>query len=284
MKSNAGTYLLSIIDHKQYYHIDGTDIDLYIDKAAENNFRERNPQLGLVEAVCEEDNPFGLKVGDIVAVNHRTFFRAEVGPHRGFIYQDHVEWEGKLLFKVNPYFIFFKYNNRTPEVLPGYVICEAVEEVDELKYEQNEAKFFHVKSFAQVGTIKYGNGIYQPGKKVLVKKSAFYLITLDKVDYFKVRESEIVAFIDGDETIPTDGNEVVEYYQDELKHAIFDLSTVKKNNHVTAKRQDGTLIQVWRNNGVPYNGKWVIDADCYIFAWRHGMRESNLPLGKRIRI
>lgn len=280
IQSYPGTYLLSPIDHKQYYHIDGTNIDLWISKRSENNFRERNPQLGRVEAINESDNPCGMRAGDIVAVNHRTFYKAQVGENAGFVLQDdHTEYEGRRLFRVFPESIFFKYNNHTPEVLPGYALCNEVDELEELKFEQNKAEFFYVKSFSQQGVVTHGNNV---GKRVLVKKNAFYLITLDKVDYFKVKESEIVALIENGEAIPTEGNEIVEYFDDEIKHAIFDLSHMKKNNNVTAKLPNGSLAQVWRNNGVAFGGKWLIDDEMILWRWKDGMLNVDAPIGERI--
>jgi hypothetical protein len=110
-QSYPGTYILSMIDHKSEIEISG--IILTIINSAQNNFRDRNPQLGKVEFICDTDNPLGLKVGDTVAVNHRTFYTAQAGPqgHR-FQYQDHTEYEGVKLFRPLTEHIYFKYNNQ----------------------------------------------------------------------------------------------------------------------------------------------------------------------------
>src|SRR5580698_1041611 len=89
-------YLLSMVNHKETYELTD-EVTLHIDKRFENNLRERNPQLGRVECIGD-DNPYGLEVGDIVAVNHFTFY-GDIGSDKGYILKDHVEVDGVKLFK-----------------------------------------------------------------------------------------------------------------------------------------------------------------------------------------
>ena len=239
-------YLLSPIDHKSV--ING----LIIAKEYENNLRERNPQLGIV--VCDKG---GLKKGDIVAVHHFSFC-SEIGKDKSFLWQEHVEHDGKKVFKVPADKIYFKYNNKTPEVLPGFCICKDVEELKSLNMDANTGVFSWSKRFDKSGYCTHGK---YAGKHVIVKNFAFYLITLDGIDYFKVREDEVVL-ADGE---PTEGNHLVEYI--EHKHELFDLSAMRANNVRARDVKTGEEMQVWRNNGVEWNGKWVIDNEMIIWMY-----------------
>ena len=262
MRTRPGTYLLSLIDHKSEIEIAG--IMLTIINSAQNNFRDRNPQLGKVEAICEDDNPLQLVVGDIVAVNHRVFYKAQVGAqgHR-FEYQDYCEWGGIKLFRPLTEHIYFKYNNKTPELLPGNIICHKVEEHDILGFDVNSGAFLHNKEFKQEGVVLIGNDTYPVGSKVSVLKHAFYLITLDKVDYFKVMESEVVI-LDGK---PAPGYFAVEYLEEEKEHALLDLSAMKKSGMVNAITDNGELVYVWRGQGLLLGNKRVINEDN--IAWHY---------------
>lgn len=286
MKSSPGTYILSMINHKETYEVT-EDIHLFINKSFENNLRDRNPQLGIVEAICEEDNPYNLIVGDIVAVNHFTFY-GDIGKDRSFTLQPHFEYEGKKYFKVLGRNIFFKYNDKTPEIIGDFILCKDVKENDTLNFDPNTGNFFHTKEFTQEGVISHGNEKYPNGERILVLKSAFYLITLDKIDYFKVKQSEIVAFIKDGQAIPTDRNLLIEYVEKEDNHFL-DLSLMKKDNNVTAKiikgeikhpkrimewgisdtNIIGMLLRVWRNQGVPYDGKWIIDDEMILWKYEN---------------
>lgn len=282
MKANPSTYILSPIDHKKTVELT-PDLSIYIDKSYENNLRERNPQLGTVEGICD-DNPYNLKVGDIVAVNHRTFY-GNIGENKGFIAKDHFEIDGKKYFKVLTEQIFFKYNNKTPELLGAYIICEGVKERVELKMEANkDLNFYRQKEFKQRGTIMYGDEYLPKGTEVLVLKNAFYLITLDRIDYFKVRKDEVVAKIINEEAIPVGKHLVIEYVPEITTHAFLDLSMVKKPNTVKAKVLSGPsltpkqmirfklegnpvigeTILAWRNQGVEFNGKRIIDSEMIV--------------------
>lgn len=268
MRSATKIYLLSLINHKEEYQLTD-DVVLYIDKSYENNLRERNPQLGRVEAL-PEDNYLGLSVGDTVAVNHFTFF-GDIDKERRTTLKSHVIHEGIKLFKANERQIFFKYNDKIVEPLPGYEVCCNVKEIFELKFIDTTASIERNKKFDKVGTIAYGE---RSGTNILVKSNAFYLITLDGIDYFKVRQDEIVATIKDEIITPELDTLLVEYLPEKI-HAFLDLSLCKPLNNITTRVlvsrikgiEPGELIQVWRNNGVEYNGKWLIDEE--IICWRY---------------
>jgi hypothetical protein len=295
MRSYKGTYILSPINHKETYKLTD-DTEIFISKKFENNLRERNPQLGIVEAVCE-DNSYNLNVGDIVAVNHFTFY-GDIGKDKSFILQDHVEYEGKKLFRVIPRQIFFKYNNQTPEPVGNFILCQNVEEKETLGFDPNRGTFFKTNYFDQKGTVAFGNDKFKKGDEVLVLKSAFYLVTLDKVDYFKVREDEIVAKeIDG-EAVPVGNNFMVEYLPDEYQNGYSPLlvgTGVHITNNVSAtvtkvsnepvlsevllayteekelgwrgEVAAGDKLQVYRQQGVPFNNKWIINQDNVVYSY-----------------
>lgn len=248
---HQGTVLLSPIEHKTEANIGS--VILQISNQYENNLRERNIQLGRVES-----EGHGLIVGDIVACHHFTFY-GDVSGNGGFVWQEHFEQDGVKYFRVPISNIYFKYNNKTVEELPGFMVCHDVKELKSLHMDADTGEFSWNKKFDKVG--KWGE------KNVVVKSFAFYLITLDRVDYFKVREDEVVL-IDGE---PTKGNMVVEYIE-EPPHPFLDLSLVKKPNNVRCRVfksayngiSEGDELLIWRNNGVEWDGKWVIDEDIII--------------------
>lgn len=295
MRSYKGTYILSPINHKETYKLTD-DTEIFISKKFENNLRERNPQLGIVEAVCD-DNPYDLKVGDIVAVNHFTFY-GDIGKDKSFILQDHVEYEGKKLFRVIPRQIFFKYNNQTPEPVGNFILCQNVEEKETLGFDPNQGTFFKTNYFDQKGTVVFGNDKFKKGDEILVLKSSFYLITLDKVDYFKVREDEIVAKVIDGEAVPVGNNFMVEYLPDEYQNGYSPLlvgTGVHITNNVSATVTNvsnepvlsevllayteekqlgwrgevsvGDKLQVYRQQGVPFNNKWIINQDNVVYSY-----------------
>lgn len=281
MKSLPSTYILTPIDHKSTAEV--ADTTLWIDKSYENNLRERNPQLGVVEAICD-DNPLQLAVGDVVAVNHFTFY-GDIGQSRGFQLQPHVEWDGKRLFRVLPRQIYFKYNSAIPEPIGDVVICTDVAERDILGFNPNTGDFFHSFEFEQRGEVLCGIG-FDKGDEVLVLKSAFYLITLDKVDYFKVMRNEIVATVRDGVATPVGNNCIVKYRPDEYQNGYSPLlwgTGISIGNNVTAdivtlpqgrSVQDftpllidgGDGVQVYRNQGVPFGDCWIVTPDTILYA------------------
>lgn len=251
MKSLPNTYLLSPILHKDSYELsDGTI--LAIDKSFENNLRERNPQLGRVEAV-PDNNWLSLEVGDVVAVNHFTFF-GDIGEERGFTMKDHVEVDGVLLFPAVERQMFFRYKKGKAEVLPGHLLVEQrIEPIEHFGvYFGDETNWYCT------------HGIYS-GKKILTLSNAPYLITLDRTEYWKVREDEVV-WVDGE--VVRDCM-VVEYLP-EAKHVLWGVS---KPNNVRVKcisgKLEGEELQVFRNQGVRYGDGWIItDEDQIIGIWK----------------
>ncbi len=286
MKATPQTYILSIIDHKAQIAL-SEDVTIQIDKSFENNLRERNPQLGRVEAVCDE-NPLGLQVGDIVAVNHFTFY-GDIGENKSFTLQPHFDYNGKTHFKVYPRQIYFKYNYRVPEPVGDVILCVGVETKTSVGFDPNSGQFFHTSEFVQIGTVAYGNGEFKKGDSVLTLRSAMYLITLDRTDYFKVLRREIVAKVVDDTPIPVGDNIVVRYRADEYQNGYSPLlygTGIQMSNNVmadviavpTGRRVEGMVqmtvsgyasegVQVYRNQGVPYNDVWVVSApDSVLYA------------------
>lgn len=252
MKATNNKYLLSPVLHKDSYQLTD-DIVIAIDKSFENNLRERNPQLGTVEAI-PDNNGLNLKVGDIIACNHFTFY-GDIGKDKSFTFRDHFEHDGKKYFPATEFQMFFKYNDKTPETLPGYILCEYRIEVEE---------HFGVY-FGEIEKIFCTHGIYE-GKEVIVLKNAMYLITLDKKEYYKVREDEVV-WADGKVV----GNNLLVKLLPEKQHEIF---TIKTNNQtavaLTALNNImiGDIIQIYRNQGIETPSGLVIQEDTVIGVWQ----------------
>ena len=135
MRSPNGNYILSMIDHKGKVMIG--DVELLVSKQWDNNLRDRNPQLGVVEFA-----PGGseLKPGDIVACSHFTFY-GDIGPDKSFTLQSHVEHDGKKLFFAEPYKIYFKFNNNIPEPIKGIKIAYDVKEKEDITFNPNTGEF-----------------------------------------------------------------------------------------------------------------------------------------------
>lgn len=278
MVANQGKYILSMLDHKRVHKLaDGTEI--YLLAEYNNNLRERNPQLGVVEAI-PDGNWLELAVGDTVAVNHFTFC-GNIGKDKGYILKEHFEMDGKKYFPAVETQIFFKYNNKTPQVLPGYVLHTGVEEKKTLHQDPNTLEFYYTSEYGQRGVITHGNGIYQPGKESIVLKNAFYGITLDGAAYFKTKESEVVAFVEDGEAAPTGNNILVEYLPEEFQSNYLygkriglwlDWQSYKNCDAKVIKGRvkhciewnvrkpglSGRILSVFRNQGVKFNGQWIL--------------------------
>lgn len=277
-----GYYLLSMIDHKSSVEVAG--ISLLVNNTYENNLRERNPQLGIIEGL-PEDNTLNLSIGDVVAVHHFSFYGdVSKGTRTGITYQEHFEIDNKKYFRIRQEWIYFKYNNKQPEPLPGYIICTGVEELKHLNMDANTGEFSWNKKFDNKGTVLYGGDELPTGAQVLVLNYAFYLITLDRIDYFKVRTDEVLALVGEHNPIPF-GKTVMVQYKEEKAHAFLDLSFVKKPNNLEAMVIDtggkcddwlkgGDKVQVFRNNGVLYENYWLInDPDIILWKWLSDKRE-----------
>lgn len=280
MKALPRTYILSPILHKDSYTMDN-GIVLFIDKSYENNLRERNPQLGRVEAL-PDDNWLSLCIGDIVCVYHFTFY-GDIGKDRSFTFKDHYEEGGIKYFPVKEEQMFFKYNNRIPEMLPGYLLCNGIAERDILNWNPNTCEFFHTKELEQRGVVTHTDGSFEIGSDVLVLRNSFYSITLDKVEYFRVRRREIVATIENDEAIPTDDNLLVEYLPtEEQSHYKYWKSKGVEIDWRNYKNVDarvirgggkkvfglpwvtdssGDILMVYINQGVKWKDMWVLTDD-----------------------
>ena len=279
MKSLPNTYILSPILHKDEVELSG-GVTLSIDKSYSNNLRDRNPQLGVVEAVNAEANPLNLTVGDIVAVNHFTFY-GDIGANKSFNLQPHVPYEGRNLFKATPTQILFKYNNKIPEAVGDVIICTGVKEREILGFDPNAGAFFHNYEFEQRGTVLCGGG-FSRGEEVLTLRYAMYLITLDRVDYFKCLRSEIVATVRDGVAYPTDGNFVIEYLPDEYQNGYSPLlvgTGVHIVNNVTARVVAGSCepdlwvqgeanhVQAYRNQGVQLGNQWIVNKDNLVYGY-----------------
>lgn len=285
MKANKGTYLLSMIDHKAEYQLND-DITLQIDKTFENNLRERNPQLGVVEAICEE-NDLNLKVGDIVAVQHFTFY-GDIGPNKSFTLQEHIEIDGKKYFRVYEWGIFFKYNNQIPAPVGNFILCDKI--IGEKVNEYNEdGIWIGSKEYEHKGIVTYGNDNFKEGEIVIVLKNAFYSITLNKKEYFKVREDEVVGIFKGDKLVPKGNNLLIEEEKEiphpfliglkkinNLRATLIDIGDGVKKITTTCKKEFylcsgnifnveiGSVLRVYRNQGVKYKEQRIIDIDSLI--------------------
>lgn len=257
MKANKGTYLLSMIDHKAEYQLND-DITLQIDKTFENNLRERNPQLGIVEAL-PDDNFYNLKIGDTVVVHHFTFY-GDIGANKSFQLQDHITCEGKKLFRVYEWGIFCTYNNGKIQPVDNFILCNTVDED-----KSQSGIILESKPHKNKAIVTYGDNDLKAGDTVLVLDNALYSITLDKHEYFKVKKDEVVAILKGDEIVPVNGNMIIEYLPE--KENMLDLSWCKKTNNVTAKKESGELLQVYRNQGVKYQDKRIIDSEMIL--WKY---------------
>ena len=260
MKAKNNKYLLTPILHKDSYQLTD-DIVIAIDKSFENNLRERNPQLGTVEAM-PDNNFLNLKVGDVVACNHFTFY-GDIGQDKAFTFRDHFEHEGKKYFPATEFQIFFKYNDKQPEVLSGYILCEYNIEVEE---------HFGVY-FGEKESIMCTHGIYA-GKEVIVLKNAMYLITLDKKEYYKVREDEVV-WVDGRVV----GDNLLVKLLPEKQHEIY---TLKTNNQtaiaLTALNNImvGDVLQIYRNQGVETPQGYCIPMDTVIGIWEDSTQFNDI--------
>lgn len=229
--------------------MDGTI--LAIDKSFENNLRERNPQLGRVEAV-PDDNELGLSEGDVVAVNHFTFY-GDIGANKSFKIQDHVTDGGRMIFRATLRQMFFKYNDKIPECFEDYILCTKHTEPEE-----HFGVYFGDKT-SWVCT----HGAYQ-GSEVVTLKNAPYLITLDRKEYYKVRKDEVVwaGGVVGE-------NLLVRILPDK-EHAIH----VLKTNNQTAialtslgEIMIGDVIQIYRNQGVETPDGYAVGAETIIGTW-----------------
>lgn len=259
IKTKRYHYLLSpILDHKEKYDLNG--IEIHIAKEYENNLRSRNCQIGIVEAV-PETNPLNLEIGDRVFVNHFTF-HGDIGDNRAFELEEHVDYEGKKIFKVPEKKILFKYNNEVIQVVGNTIILEAI---------YSEAQTSSVikvdpKQYKDRGRVIYGNDDYKVGQTVFVERNALYDLELKGEKYFKVFSNEIVGIEQGDEILPTEGRVVLED-EESFTSDFLDLSFVKKKGTVKAK--------IVKKGKISKNNDWIKEGDIVLRGRDYGVRYKN---------
>jgi len=245
MKASKGTYILSIIDHKSEYDLGGVTIQ--IEKQYENNLRERNPQLGKVEGL-PDDNWLSLEIGDTIAVNHFTFY-GDIGKDKSFTLKDHFEIDEVKYFPAKANQMFFRYNDGIPEPFDEYVLCD---------YFEDEYEKFGL--YLTRKGIRCTHGEYA-GQEVYCLKHSMYAIELDKKVFYKVRKDEIVMV--GEELRP--GWNIVQPYPETFVDII---GWTPPNNH-RAKcikgDYEGQDIQVFRGQGVEYEDYRIIDEEMICF-------------------
>lgn len=261
MKALPNTYLLSPILHKDTFELaDG--VIIAIAKSFENNLRERNPQLGKVEAL-PDDNWLGLQVGDTVAVNHFTFY-GDIGANRGFNLQPHVVSDGKMLFPCVERQLFFKYNLGVPEPIGDMLICKYIIEPDE-----HFGVYFGERKYIMCTHGKYA------GKEIKTLNNAMYLVTLGKEEYYKVRTDEVV-WADGEVV----GDNLLVRLLPEVEHKIY---TIKTNNQTAValtalgEVMVGDMIQIYRNQGQVTPDGYCISSETIIGIWKD---QTNLEITK----
>jgi signal peptidase I len=242
-------YLLSIIDHKSTYDLAGVTIEMQ--KQYENNLRERNPQMGRVEAV-PNDNPLHLNVGDVVVVNHFTFY-GDIGEDKSFIVKPHLLYEGIRVFRAEERQIFFRMNGDLIECMPDYIICDY-----RVEPEEHFGVYFGEKKWIECTHGKYA------GKEVVTLKNSMYLITIGKTDYYKVRTDEVV-WCDG-----VVGDYLLVRLLPEKEHEIF---TIKSNNQTAiamtgcGQVMAGDVIQIYRNQGIETPDGYAIHIESVVGVW-----------------
>lgn len=267
IKTNNENYFLSpILDHKEKYDLGG--IEIKIAKDYENNLRSRNCQLGIVESLTDR-NPLGLEVGDLVFVNHFTFM-GDIGHDRSFMLKEHFEYDGKLLFPVNPQNILFKYNNEDIEPVGDTVIVEEV-----LSEEQTPSGIIlDVKPYKDRGRVIFALDGSLLGETVIVDQHALYALELKGKNYYKVRYSEIAAILRNDSVAPSFNRIVVRDCDKQVKSEL-DLSFMKQPNtresvivsvgeinhprHLWAAT--GRKILRFSNSGIPVGDYEIVSLD-----------------------
>lgn len=259
-------YILSpILDHKEKYDLGG--IEIYISKEFENNLRQRNCQLGVVEVLTPE-NPLKLSLGDIVFVNHFTF-HGDIGADKSFTLNHHVEYEGKKLFTAEMRDIYFKYNDNKVEALPNFLIVEGSKSADKT----DSGIFIEQTQYKDRGTIIYADDESMIGKEIYVENYALYPLDLRGEDLYRVNVNDVVGYMENSKFIPANGRVVLEDIE-ELTSSFLDLSMVKKPTTVKSKIikkgicakeydnfNEGDIVLRGRGYGVKYNDHYVVSFD-----------------------
>ncbi len=262
MKS-VNNYLLSIIDHKSTYEL-APGVALEMQKHLENNLRERNPQMGRVEAI-PEPNPLALSVGDVVIVNHFTFY-GDIGPDKAFIVQPHLLYEGIRVFRADERQIFFRMlSSGKLECMPDYIICDY-----RIEAEEHFGVYFGDRKYV---VCTHGEWA---GRECVVLKNAMYLVTVERDNYYKVRKDEVV-WVEG---IGVVGDNLLVRLLPEREHEIF---TVKTNNQTAIALTAlgdvmvGDVLQIYRNQGMETGDGYVVGSETIIGIWTD---QQNLEITK----
>lgn len=185
-KSNL-YYLKGILDHKEKHQLT-PDIELTIVKDYENNLRQRNPQLGIVMAM-PEDNHLELVIGDYVVVHHLVFC-GDIGPDRAYEEKPHIIFEGEKLFPCEGNRIFFKYKDKIPVPVGDYILAKTIE-TDETK----GGLYMGKSVMSNECEVTFGNCGVNAGDRLLVTNKGMYEIIIDKVVYQRVLKQDACAVI-----------------------------------------------------------------------------------------
>lgn len=264
IKSLNEQYLLSpILDHKTKVDIAG--IEILISKDWENNLRLRNCQMGIVEAIPEE-NPLRLSVGDIVFTHHFVF-NLDIGRNRSFIFRPHVEVDGKKIFRADPRTIFLKLEGDEITQLGDVIVLAPV------PYNEQASTFDLVGHFKDRGRIIYPTEGYEVGDVVLVEKNALYPLDLRGKNVFKIYRGEIVGKITGEEVLPAPGRVLLVDEEEYLQSDFLDLSEVQAQGSVVKAEilkvgdmkgicanefKAGDKILRGRNYGIRFNNQFLV--------------------------
>lgn len=261
LRSLNGNYLLKgELKQKEEYDL-GIGQPIYIAKEYENNLRDRNPQIGEVMALPDE-NPLNLKVGDRVFVNHMVFYGEIGATSKDYVLQDHVTHNGEKLFSCPVKDIYYNIVDEQLTPVGEILLMEVIEEEEE-------------QSGIYLGTTKRkdravvidGNGQYEKGDLLLVESNALYPLTFNKQDYYRLRASEVMAVVKGEEIIPTKGRIVVKDLIEEKK-SVLDLSFMRQVKEVESEViaigegiwefEVGDIAIRRQSRGLKYNGYTIL--------------------------
>lgn len=121
-------YCKADLEQKKIHHVDGTDIDLYIENKFNENLRERNPNYATVIYVPnvthftgydKKQYPQILQPGDLVCLQH-----FQLQGHSNESLEEIEDVDGMPLFRVDLKEVYFKINEGKPELLSDYTLCE----------------------------------------------------------------------------------------------------------------------------------------------------------------
>lgn len=260
LRTTTENYILSpVLDHKEKIDLGGQEI--LIVKNYENNLRRRNCQIGVVEAVPQE-NPLKLKVGDTVFVHHFTF-HGDIGQGRSFTLRPHADHEGKKIFRVPVVNIFFKYNDETIEAMGNVVILEEM-------YSPSKSSIgleLESKQYKDRGKVIYAADESIIGKVVFVEPNALYPLEIKNKSYFKIFEDEIVGYFEDDQLYPAKGRVLLQDFEEDTTKNDLDLSLVKKTNSVRA-----TVIRTGQLDEKQHHNEWIKKGDTVLRFRNYGVK------------